>query len=146
MSESNWGKPCYRFCTERSLNFVNVLRLPCTTRCLGVIRRLVVTTLFVLYSLSGPIYFKINYCHYYSTAVGYKFLENINLFCRLEARKLESSFSNKNLRGFLGIYPQFYCGISSFVMKLLWSTYVLMKLLWSAYVLIKFLWSTYDRI
>ena len=42
------GNP-YRFCTERSLFIVNVLRLSCTTRCLGVLWRLVVTTLYVLY-------------------------------------------------------------------------------------------------
>ena len=45
-----WGKS-YKFCTERLLYFVNVLRLSCTTRCLGALRRLVVTTLYVLYSL-----------------------------------------------------------------------------------------------
>ena len=47
-STLNWGK-LYRFCKERSLYFVNVLRL--STRCLGALRRIVVITLNVLYSL-----------------------------------------------------------------------------------------------
>ena len=45
---------CSRFCTKRSLYFVNVLRLSCTTRCLGVLSRGVVTTLYhvcTVYSL-----------------------------------------------------------------------------------------------
>ena len=52
-STLNWGKP-YRCCTERSLYIVNVLRLSCTTRCLGALRRLLATTLYVLYSLALP--------------------------------------------------------------------------------------------
>ena len=48
MSESvqstlNWGKPW----TERYLYFVNVLRLSCTIRSIGALRRLVLTTLSV---------------------------------------------------------------------------------------------------
>ena len=35
---------------------MNVLRLSCTTRCLGAIRRLEVTTLYVLYSLSRRLF------------------------------------------------------------------------------------------
>ena len=49
-STFNRGKP-YMFYIERSLFFVNFLRLSCTTRCLGALRRLIVTTLYVLYSL-----------------------------------------------------------------------------------------------
>ena len=51
----HWVVP-YRFCTTHSLYFVNVLRLWCTTRCLGGLRQLVVTTLYVLYnhSCTGP--------------------------------------------------------------------------------------------
>ena len=53
------ASPC-RFCTERSLYFVNVLRLnvlrlSCTTSCLRALRRLVVTTLYGLYSLVAPL-------------------------------------------------------------------------------------------
>ena len=55
-STLNWGKP-YMFCTERSVYFVNVLRLLCTSRCLGALRRLVVTTLYILYSLAFTHFF-----------------------------------------------------------------------------------------
>ena len=51
----NWGKPS-GFCNERSLYFVNILRLSCTTRSLGALRWLVVTTLYVLSALMYYIY------------------------------------------------------------------------------------------